>query len=797
MKRRNSVLKRITAAAIGLALASATLIAAPLASLQGAAAAEPAATETTASASGVPTAPVTLERRIIENVHTDTVSVFVDDGKLVLGSKADINGPGYRIDTDSTLFHLEAASRTTTANTPEFLRRLGSDMWLAPQTQDPALIWPGFSTEHDPLVNAADDGKVSLELINTKGPGRVELFLSGGFGELNRVFSSTDKLPAWSMGMRQHTHMNWAFGAQGRYELTFRATAKINGKNQTAERTYSFYVGPKNKMTSGTGMLVAADRGQLAPGESLQLRAEFDPASARGWVEYGDAATGQVLGVAEVKNGVARLATSALNPGQHEITARFIPQWADEYEPVVLKAGSGLPIQVTGDVIERPEQQDGTPVPDASLTDANRGQVVRIPKSAKTVDQHATVTASARQAAGQWVSVWQHTAQGQQWLGWVQVGADGSLTVRVADAKPGAAKLVLKSTSGELLGWDAFTIRQLDVTPGEVPQPPRGGSNNRGGHDSGQQPSQKPDSAAQTCEPSLVLDTGHVDAFNVSVSTGGQAVLQLKEDVTGSHVLHEAEDVLLRVNQSAYEGNIPASLPGSPSGYVLPLAQRSDLVWPGWDTNRTTSSGYTDVTINIHSVEGPGSVHLYSMGSFGDLKPLLDGGSTRLPGSLREPTPAHTHAQWVFSEAGIYVLTVSATATNPSNGQSATTATHRYVFQVGDVPLGDVFCKVTASADSRAASAAVNDNINEQETKAAEAAKQAKAKEKEKARQRAAEAVTAAEADSEHASDAAAAVTDPERERLLLWAAIGGGALAIGGIGYGTLWYLRRLRGVE
>ena len=140
---------------------------------------------------------------------------------------------------------------------------------------------------------------------------------------------------------------------------------------------------------------------------------------------------------------------------------------------------------------------------------------------------------------------------------------------------------------------------------------------------------------------------------------------------------------------------------------------------------------------------------------------------------------------------------MSATATNPSNGQSATTTTHRYVFQVGDVPLGDVFCKVTASADSRAASAAVNDNINEQETKAAEAAKQAKAKEKEKARQRAAEAVTAAEADSEHASDAAAAVIDPERERLLLWAAIGGGALAIGGIGYGTLWYLRRLRGVE
>lgn len=801
---RRKLLRHHLAAALGLTLAATSLAAT---SLTGTALAAPpapgtasgsvasaAATDTAAAAA---TDPVTRERRIIENVHTDAVSVFVDDGQLVLGSKADINGQtGYRIDTDSTVFYLDAAARTATADAPDFLRRLGSEMWLAPQTQNPALIWPGFSTEHDPLVEASDDQRVQLELIDTKGPGRVELFLTE-LGSAQRVFSSSERLPAWSMGMRQHTHMNWAFATPGRYELTFRATARINGKQQRAERTYSFYVGARSQLTSGTGMLVAASSGELEPGEPFTLRAEFDPASARGWVEYADATTGQVLGHSPVRGGVATLTTRALNPGKHEITARFIPTWADEYRPVVLPEGKGLPILVTGEATERPKHRDDRAVTDASLTNARRGTTVTVPGNSKRVDQHATVTAAALKLAGEWVSVWQHGGGTARWLGWVQVAADGNLTVRIANAKPGAAKLVLKSVDGELLGWDSFTIAKLQVRPGELPQPPKQSRPATPGGAAGR-PRTQPSAPGQRCEPSLVLDSGHVDAFNVSASSGGQAALQLKEDVTGSHVLHEAEDVLLRVNESAHEANIPASLPGAPAGYVLPLAQRGDLVWPGWDTNRTAGSGYTDVTITIHSVEGPGTVDLYSLGSFGELKLLLNGGATRLPGSVREPQPAHTHAQWVFSKAGIYVLTVSATATNPQTGKSATTATHRYVFQVGDAPLGDVFCKVTASADSRAASAAVNEDVAEQEAKAAEAAKQARAKEKEKARRRAERAAAATESDAPATAASGPATANAERDTLLVGGVIGvGGALMIGGIAYGTRWYLRRLHGLD
>ncbi|WP_053072726.1 hypothetical protein [Corynebacterium renale] len=50
---------------------------------------------------------------------------------------------------------------------------------------------------------------------------------------------------------------------------------------------------------------------------------------------------------------------------------------------------------------------------------------------------------------------------------------------------------------------------------------------------------------------SVTLNQGHVDAFNVT-APGGQLHLNLKEDVTGSHVEHEASDVLLEVGDNAW-----------------------------------------------------------------------------------------------------------------------------------------------------------------------------------------------------------------------------------------------------
>lgn len=304
--------------------------------------------------------------------------------------------------------------------------------------------------------------------------------------------------------------------------------------------------------------------------------------------------------------------------------------------------------------------------------------------------------------------------------------------------------------------------------------------------------------AVRTCAPAVTLATGHVDLFNVSAG-GGAAVLQVKEDVTGSHVLREAETVLLRVHDNAFVPNIPAGVPGGPSGYVLPLTQRADIVWPGWDTNRTARSGYTDVSIHVTGVRGPGAVYLYSQGTFGGVQPLLTHGGYRLPGSLHESTPAHTHAQWVFTQAGVYVLTAHATATNPATGQSLTTAAHNFVFQVGNVPLGDVFCGMQASGAGL--SAAVNAAVDKSEREALAAAQQKAA---EKAAQEAAEKAAAAKKQSatlaapkSGQAGAVSGAVDAGADGVTvhqLWLLGGAGVLLVVAITGFTLWRVRKLR---
>ncbi|WP_308277300.1 choice-of-anchor M domain-containing protein [Streptomyces ginkgonis] len=184
---------------------------------------------------------------------------------------------------------------------------------------------------------------------------------------------------------------------------------------------------------------------------------------------------------------------------------------------------------------------------------------------------------------------------------------------------------------------------------------------------------------------SLVLDHGHIDLFNVTAD-GGSLTLDLKEDVTGSHERHAPDEVLLHVKPEAYTDAIPDGYPGAPAGYLLPLTQNPDLIWPGWDTNGVAGSGYTDVTIDITDVDGPGDVYLYTTSTFGAAVPVLEGGGFELPGSVREQSPAHTHAQWTFSEPGQYTLTARATATDPAGGGSITSGEETYTFAVDTLP---------------------------------------------------------------------------------------------------------------
>lgn len=182
----------------------------------------------------------------------------------------------------------------------------------------------------------------------------------------------------------------------------------------------------------------------------------------------------------------------------------------------------------------------------------------------------------------------------------------------------------------------------------------------------------------------VVLDHGHVDVFHVGF-TGGKLDLKLKEDVTGSGVIHEPQDVDLQVKDSAFV-DVPRQFPGALRAYVLPMTQNQDLLWPGWDTMSTGKP----VDLVVDSVQGPGKVHLFTTDISGTAVSQLTSGGTALPGTISVPSPTHVHANWVFTKPGVYTMTVHAA----SGVMRSTTKT--YTWRVG----GDATAAPSSSASA-------------------------------------------------------------------------------------------------
>ena len=766
---------------------------------------QPRAAAPLASQSAQP-APPSAQKRVIGNVHTDTVSAYYESGGLVLQSKADIDGElGKRLESRATLFHLvdSSASRQRVPSGTQygFIGSPGTDFWLAPQTQNHDLIWPGFSTEDPGLRKVLEGGALKVRLLESRGPGKVEVYMQESFGP-KRVFSSSARLPDWSIGVPQHTHMNWAFTKTGTYTLTFEMEAAIGGKTVKAENDYTFVVGDLARHTLATTTSVEGeyreivdgpDAGKVALGEPATFTATVETADAArpaiGAVQFRDDTSGTVLGHTPLSaDGTARFRTSELPSGEHRIVAEFVPSWSTDF---AASESEELVLDVSGEAKTRPRQNDTTPATDAQLAKLQSGAGVRVTSSKKAVQAGRLLTARAmtQELRGDWVSVWLH-AEKPVWLGWVQTTTGGDFSATVPSGTPaGDHRLVLKDRDGEPVGWDALRVTRPANGDGSAP----GGGGGTGGTGSSP-PASAPRAPTQHCTPEVVLDHGHMDIFNVSAG-GGRAVLQVKEDVTGSQVIREVESVLLRVKEAAY-GPIPSGISGAPGrGYMLPLTMDPNLIWPGWDTNRTAASGYSDVSIHITAVDGPGQVLMATQGSFGGWEPILTNGY-RLPGTLHEPAPAHTHAAWVFSQKGVYKLTAHAVATN-STGRSLTTAPHTYVFQVGDVPLGNVFCEVRVNPDAAAAGAAVGAAVRAAGVSAVAASQTDSAPQKKSGRR----AGSSARADLAQNGRGAVSERGSGLDSLLasemhpaaIAGIVGGGALLLSGIIGGAIWGVRRI----
>lgn len=715
-------------------------------------------------------APGSRQKLVLDHGHIDAFTPVLDSEQgLRLELKEDVTGLNVMHAPESVLLHVAPAALL---EIPEgIIDGLAGDVHHLPLIQNAALIWPGWETQL--IVAEYPDANTEFVVSEVDGPGEVFLWSQNTFGEVTSLMLGGGyRFPGTiSQPYPAHTHAAWAFTEAGTYTLTVRAdvTASNGRVASTRNEDYTFVVGEFDEHLSRTTTSLATDVQAADPGQPVTLAATVAPAGA-GAVQFRDETSGALLGhSALAADGTAVFRTAALQPGVHRIIAEYVPTWATDFAPSV---SGPVTLEVGGEQVPKPAHEDPLAATEEQLRSHVPGTRVRVTNPSRRAVAGGVVTATvdAPEQRGDWVSVWLHGTE-PSWLGWVQLDLDGALAVALpASLDAGDLRVVLKNRDGTVLGWDRLEVGAPDTPIGpEIPVVP--------------QP--QPVAPVQECMPQVTLDHGHIDAFTVSAG-GGLAVLQVLEDVTGHRVLREAETVLLKVKESAF-AQIPG-LPGGPAGYVLPLSQHPALIWPGWDTNRTAASGYTDVSIHVTDVSGPGTVSLYtSQGAFGGWRPLLTHGGYALPGTIREPTPAHTHAQWVFEKQGIYVLTAHAVATNPATGASLTTQPHSYVFQVGEVPLGDVFCGLTPHGADDATR--VNAAVLQAGQEAVAAQQAATIQERQQRRSGPGGAQS-----RPHGWQTEGAAGIPVGVAIGI---VGGGALLLAGIAGGTIWLLRGIRLAE
>ncbi|MEU4290815.1 TIGR03773 family transporter-associated surface protein [Kribbella sp. NPDC026596] len=194
---------------------------------------------------------------VLRAVHTDVLHSTYDGTSLKLATR--IGTGDYRdADPAGLVFNLEdrGSARVELPDVPAFafLGKPGDPVWIAPESQDPELIWPGWDTETIP-AGALRDDVVDLTLVDAEGPGAVEVFFNYDefTGVVPRLFSSVD--PAYKtvdQPVGRHVHANWSFSALGTYRLTFQASATtVTGTAVTSGPVvYTFVVGLYEPPTS-------------------------------------------------------------------------------------------------------------------------------------------------------------------------------------------------------------------------------------------------------------------------------------------------------------------------------------------------------------------------------------------------------------------------------------------------------------------------------------------------------------------------------------------------------------------
>lgn len=186
-----------------------------------------------------------------------------------------------------------------------------------------------------------------------------------------------------------------------------------------------------------------------------------------------------------------------------------------------------------------------------------------------------------------------------------------------------------------------------------------------------------------------VLSKGHVDIGPRFVDGEWTLMVHDNSNGTADPVWRHLDETVFQVSDKAVltVPEDPAySFIGTPgtSVYVVPQVQNPDVAWVGWNTQDPEVMDTIDagVTLTLTGVDGPGELFVYlQAGNFGDADVLWDSTKDERQ-ELWVDVNTHTHANWVFTKPGVYLVQAEVTADLVDGRTVTDTAVIR--FAIGD-----------------------------------------------------------------------------------------------------------------
>jgi putative ABC transporter-associated repeat protein len=183
------------------------------------------------------------------------------------------------------------------------------------------------------------------------------------------------------------------------------------------------------------------------------------------------------------------------------------------------------------------------------------------------------------------------------------------------------------------------------------------------------------------------IESGHFD-FG-SMVEDGKLVTQVKDDRKQPASWVEPASLTFKLSKAA-EDKVPAgsefAFLGSAGSTIWSVGQvqESGVPWIGWNTQHPSLIKAADgpVTFRLDGVDGPGELGVYATGTFGGVGAKSFGTISGFPKSMSVPLNQHVHANWAFTEPGVYSVTMTQSVPLKSGGTASDSATLK--FSVGD-----------------------------------------------------------------------------------------------------------------